>query len=121
MSRSQISQEKLMDAVSIAQAATAYSSSKTFHACTGSAAMFIVSTAGSITVSQQCSRDGTNWYDPVDAAGSALGVVATALTVTTGKYIAFSPVLSEFIRYKVVEGNVGATVVTITLLFRVEV
>jgi hypothetical protein len=121
MSRSQISQDILMSAEAIAQADTHYSLSRKFHSCTGSAAVFIISTAGSVTITQQCSMDNVTWYDPVDTSGTALGGVRAALTVTAGVYVPFSPVLCEFIRFKVVEQNSAATAVTLKLLTRVEV
>jgi len=105
----------------VAKAATRYSMSVPFRECAGSAAVIISTTAGTITVSQQCSVDGETWYDPVDTAGGALGIVATALGVTTGRYVPYSPILSEYIRFKVVEANVAATTVTIRLIFRQEI
>jgi len=127
MSARIIGREILMDAVSVSQAATAYSSVMNFERCTGTVAVNLISTAGSITVTQQCSFDytdvnpsGAHWFDPVDAAGTATGTVATACTVTTGKYITYSPVMTKFIRYKVVEQNSAATVVTLKLIFQEE-
>jgi len=105
----------------IAKAATRYSKACSFRECAGSAAVIITTTAGTITVSQQCSSDGDTWYDPTDTAGSALGVIRTALGITTGVYTPFTPVMCEWIRFKVVEANVAATTVTIRLMFRQEV
>lgn len=121
MSRSQITQEILMNAETVAKNGTSYTSSRKFADCTGNAALFIASTAGSITVTQQCSMDNITFYDPVDTAGSALGGVRATLTVTTGVYTAFTPVLAPWIRFKVVEGNVAETVVTVKLVHRLEV
>lgn len=121
MSRSQISYEKLMDATAVLKAGTSYSNSRDFSDCTGSATLYISSTAGSITVSQQCSMNNSDWYDPIDTSAAALGVVRAAQTVTTGIYVAYTPVLAKYIRFKVVEGNVAATTVTLTLSYRLEV
>ena len=52
----------------------------------------------SVTISQQCSIDNVNWYDPTDATGTALGAVATALTAS--RYAQVSPVICKYIRYK---------------------
>ena len=119
MSRSQITRETLMDAVSV-ENETAYSNSRRFHQCTGSAVLFIISTAGTLAISQQCSNNEVDWYDPVDTSGGALGVVKAAQTVTTGVYVVFTPVLSEFIRFKVIEST-ASTSVSLTLSFRLEV
>ena len=105
----------------IAKAATRYSKVCSFGECAGSSAVIISTTAGTITVSQQCSHDGVTWYDPTDTAAGVLGVVRTALGVTTGIYVPFTPVMCGYIRFKVVEANVAATTVTIRLIFRQEV
>jgi hypothetical protein len=121
MSRSNINIEQLSTAQAVAKQATAYSVATNFKGCAGNAALYIVSTAGSVTISQQCSADGVTYYDPVDTAGSAIGVIRTALTVTTGVYVPFTPVLAPYARFKVVEGNSAATVITLKLVFRSEV
>lgn len=115
-----LAQEVLSSAQAVSQAATAYSSSCKFSSCVGYAGMLLVSTAGSITVTQQCSIDNMNWYNPVDENNSAQGQVAATVTVTTGRYIQFNPVIAPYIRFKIVEANSAATAVTITLLFQEE-
>ena len=119
MSTSQIAQEILMNAVAM-DGETSYSDSVNFRLCTGSAALIIISTAGTLAISQQCSMDNNAWYDPIDTAAAALGVVKAAQTVTAGVYVVFTPVLSEWIRFKVIEST-AATTVTLKLLFREEV
>jgi len=118
MSRSRITQVTLMDAVPISSE-TKYSNPHSFRICTGSAALIVASTAGTLEISQQCSPDKVSWYDPVDSANSPKGVVAIGQTVTTGIYIVFHPVLAEWIRFKIVEST-AATVVTLKLLLREE-
>lgn len=117
--KANISKEVLASALDVAKAATAYSNSRKFHDCDGTACLLIASTAGSITVTQQCSLDNTNWYDPETASGAA-GAVEDTITVTTGRYLSFTPVLAPFIRFKIVEANSAATKVTLTLAYRVE-
>ncbi|MDP2366078.1 MAG: hypothetical protein Q8M94_20195, partial [Ignavibacteria bacterium] len=119
MSTSQITKKVLMNAVTIS-AATKYSDSMPFRQCAGSAILLIISTAGTLAISQQCSNDNVNWYNPVDTAGGALGVVKAAQTVTPGVYVVFTPVLSEWVRFKVIEST-AETVVTLTLSYRLEV
>jgi hypothetical protein len=114
-----IRQESLMTAEAVAQDDIHYTSSVDFDRCTGEACLYIVSTAGKLIITQQCSLNNTDWYNPINASGSAVGSIAAALTVTTGVYITFSPVLSPYIRFKVEEDNTAATVVTIKLLFQV--
>lgn len=110
--------EKLVvgTAGAVAQNATEYSEVMVFSQSTGEVAVLLVTTAGSITVSQQCSTNNKDWYDPVDATGAAVGVVTTAEGVTTGKWIVYTPVMSEYIRFKVVENNTAATTVTIKII-----
>lgn len=124
MSRSQITYTTLMDANSITKNTTEYSDSYDFHGSAGDAALIIIITsagAPTFTISQQCSVDGSNWYDPVNEAG-ALGGIWTDHLKTSGAYVAFTPVMAHYIRFAVTEtGNVIAGTVTITLLSRLEV
>lgn len=120
MAKSMLGNIKLMDVQAAAKAATVYSSSIRFDACAGDATIFLVSTAGSITVTQQCSLDDSNWYDPVNASGSAVGSVASAFTVSAGTYITYTVVLAPYVRFKVVEGDVAATDVSLKLIYRFE-
>jgi len=98
---------------------TTYTSSMDFWRCQGDATVFISSTAGRITITQQVSIDDVNWYSPIDTAAAPLGTVATLLTVTTGTYVSYSPILAPFIRFKIVE-NLAATVVNLIFIFREE-
>lgn len=118
MSRSIVSKEKLMNVVAVSNT-TVYSNSRKFHDCDGTACLLIVSTAGSITVTQQCSTDKVTWYDPETAAGAA-GAVEDTITVTTGRYLSFTPVLCDYIRFKVVENGTASSNVSLTLVYRVE-
>jgi len=119
MSRSIVSKEVLSSAQAVGKNATVYSNSRKFHDCDGTACLKIISTAGQITVTQQCSTDNVTWYDPETAAGAAGAV--DKITVTTGRYLSFTPVLCDYIRFKIVEANVAATAVTLELVYRVEV
>jgi hypothetical protein len=121
MSRSQITQELLMSVEAVGKADTHYSAARRFSDCAGQASLFIKSTAGSITVTQQCSLDGINFYDPIDTAAGALGAVIATQTVTTGIYVSFTPIICEYARFKVVEQNSAATSVTLHLSYRLEV
>lgn len=112
--RTCVEKEVLATALAVAQAATVYSTAlKTPHQL-GFMSLLIVTTAGSITVTQQVSMDGTTFYDAVDSDGNALGAVVAAMTVGT-KYIQFSPVLAPHIRFKIVEGNSAPTAVSLNL------
>ena len=103
----------------VAQNATVYTSGVPFSRATGEVALLIVSSAGEITVTQQCSFDGENFHDPLDGAGSALGAVTAGMTVGT-KYVVPSPVVAPYVRYKIVEANTAATDVSITLVSQEE-
>jgi hypothetical protein len=109
--------ERLANAKSVDKAATVYSVSVRSRLSKGYSAVLISSTAGSIAVSLQTSLDNVNFYDAVDTDGTAIGGVCSALTVTTGTYIQFPSVVSDYVRFKIIEGNAAATVVTIDLLF----
>ena len=98
----------------ITNGSTAYSNSVLFENAEGYCVWLfsLESASGNLTVTQQCSIDNTNWFDPVDKAGTALGAIATA--VTASAYIQFSPVPAPFIRLKYVAG--AATTFTSKLL-----
>ena len=106
----------MASAKAVAQAATVYSSSLASDNLAGHVGLELISTAGSVTITQQVSLDNTTFYDPVDSDGNALGQVITAQTVTTGRYIVPDVVLAPYIRYKITETNVASTVVTIKLV-----
>lgn len=109
----------LYDAVTIAKNGTGYTSSIAVDFITGYAAVLVTTSAGSITITQQISDDNINWYDPVNSDGTALGAVGAAVTVGT-TYRVVSPVMGRFLRYKIVEGNVAETVVTLKLIYQEE-
>jgi len=117
---SRLVQSLLSNAQVLGKNGTIYTTSIKFQDCVGDTILFIVNTAGRITVSQQCSFDGVVFYDPVDANGSSLGIVYSDLNATVGVYISFSPALASWTRFKIVEENVEATLVTLKLLFRAE-
>lgn len=120
MSRSMISKEVLMDTVAVATTDTHYSNSRRFHDCNGTACLKVISTAGDIDVTQQCSIDDVTFYDPTDVSG-AVGAVEDTITVTTGRYISFTPVICPYVRFKVVQGAGATTNVTLELSYGVEV
>ena len=76
MSKSIINKQVLMNGITVAKAGTWYSTARRFWDCDGSVAVLIASTAGSIAVSQQCSIDNINWFDPITAT-EAIGIVDT--------------------------------------------
>ena len=121
MSRRGLKQKVLALVLAVTKAGTFYTSSFPFHDLNGGAALFLISTAGSITVTQQCSLNDSDWYDPLDASGAAVGSVAAAVTVTTGRWVSYSPVFAPYVRFKIVEGNVAATNVSMQLLYQEEI
>jgi hypothetical protein len=87
-----------------------------FERSTGVAAMYLKSTAGQITITQQVSMDGNRWFDAINNAKQPVGNVISGQDVTTGLYITFTPVFAKYIRFKIVENDVAATTVSMTLL-----
>ena len=121
MGRSMVSKELLMDSVAMARHDTHYSNSRKFDDCDGTAIVkFTKVSAGSITITQQCSLDNENWYNPETASGAA-GAVEASMTGAADKYISYTPVLCSFIRFKLHEEDTAATTVTLELIYRVEV
>lgn len=109
----------LSNAQAVTKAGTVYSNAFKVADQTGNSAVLITTTAGSITVTQQASYDNVTFYDVEDTAGTTLGSVVADMTVGT-KYIIFSPVVARHIRFKIVEGDVAATAVTIKLINQTE-
>ncbi len=122
MGRSIISKERLLNATSVAASGTGYTNSRKFHDCDGTAVVLIIVTGtGTCTITQQCSTDEVTFYDPETASGAA-GAVEDSIVATAGRYLSFTPVLCDWIRFKIVEtGTSNAVVVTLTLAYRVEV
>jgi hypothetical protein len=126
MSRSMISKEKLMDAKECLTGetpdiTTIYSNSRKFHDCDGTACVLLTaSSAAEIAVSQQCSTDNKTWYDP-ETNTAAAGVVETAKTADSTVYMSYTPVLCDYIRFKVIAASAVSNLVSITLVYRVEV
>lgn len=106
----------IMSASTVANGSTIYSDSYSAEYASGfSALLIILAGSSSVTISQQTSVGGTVWHDPVDKTGTALGVVATALTATaSGVYVQFSPVVARFNRFKVVAA--AASTVTLSVV-----
>lgn len=113
-----VGRNTLMNAQAVGKAATAYSEAINFTRLTGEVAVLLRSTAGSINVTQQCSIDGKEWFDPANSGGASVGWVTIGQLVTTGRYIVYTPVMGTWVRYKVVENNVAATAVTLSLVFQ---
>ena len=109
-----IKQIVLASALAVGKNATVYSSSLTMNEATGNVSVLVVSTAGEVTITQQCSLDDTTWYDPKDKRNAALGEVVSAMTVGS-RFVAFGPCVAPYMRFKIVEGNVAASAVSITL------
>lgn len=115
-----IAVELLANAKAVTQNTSAYSDSMDFSRCAGDAVVLVKTLLGTTTISQQVSTDNVNFYDPVNAAGTALGAVCTALAATTGTYISYTCVMAPYIRFKITETNVAALTITLRLAFREE-
>jgi len=106
--------------LTMTQASTQYTEAMVERSFRGQCAALVqvkvTSVAPSLTIYQQCSVDDINWYTPTDSAGTSVGEVVGSST-STGAYRAWSVIIAPFIRFRCVENNAGAGVVTITLVF----
>jgi len=103
----------LCDSKSVLNGVTAYTDSCNIRFAQGYMATLIVLGGGSsVTITQQCSLDNTNWYDPIDIVGTPLGIVYTTLLASS--YIYFSPILAVWMRFKIVAG--ADSVVTMKII-----
>ena len=89
---------------------TYYSDPLPVRRSNGYAALLVKSSSGSLAITQEVSIDGLNWYTPYDTDGNDLGVIASALTVTTGKWIVFNPQIGNYMRIKAVLTGANSTV-----------
>ena len=107
------SQKFTLETVAVGSGETKYTQDINFRAATGEILLKIVSSAGSITITQEVSLDGSNFGPAQDSSGNPLGAVIATMTNGT-KYVEFNPIYAPFIRFKIVEGGSGATNVTIS-------
>ena len=75
----------------------------------GEASLLVVTSAGSLALTYQVSDDETNWYDPEDTAGAALGGINAAVTVGSN-WIVFNPSLARYTRIVAVLTGANSTV-----------
>lgn len=111
---------KLMDGETVAKNTTAYTDSIDARRMRlePNAGVLITSSAGSITITQQCSDDNEYWFDPIDSSGSATGAVGATLTsIGSGTWIDYDPITAPYIRFKVVENNTAEATVTVEFIF----
>jgi len=104
----------LSETIAVTQAGTLYSAAFETRKSAGTLIILISTSAGSITVTQQCglTEDGT-FYDPVSAAAAALGAITAAGFTVGTRYISISPVAAPWSRIKIVEANSAATSVVV--------
>lgn len=88
---------------------TYYSKGMSVKRSTGYSSLLILTDA-SITVSFQVSYDDSNYYDPYDKNGTALGGIVTALA--SDKWIVISPQIAVYMRIKVVCNSNATTTLT---------
>lgn len=100
----------------IAQNATVFTPGVRSNYWNGYITALITLSAGSVTISQQCSPDNSNWFDPVDSNNSSLSSIVTAMSVNTaGRYVQFAPTLAQYSRLKIVELNVGSATLNMSI------
>lgn len=89
-----------------------------FRSSTGYACVKItLGTTSHVVVTQQCSTDDTNWYNPINASGTPIGIVGTFTTAGT-YYVQFDPVMTPYIRFKMVENNTASTTFSLSLIYQ---
>jgi hypothetical protein len=110
----------LMAAKDVDKSGTIYSDSVDTKQASGPVGALLISTAGAISVNQEASKDNITFYDPINNQAAAQGVVCTGMTVTTGTWVTFTPVVTPYTRFKVVETGTAASKVSITYIIQEE-
>ena len=113
-----LGREVLADGAASAGSDTTYTSSMKFDTSTGDVALKVdMVGAKTWTVTQQCSKDDHNWYDPTDGNETAIGAVCSTTTTAVSKWIVPTLAPAPYIRFKVVSGTAGATTYSISVIF----
>lgn len=110
--------DRIMAAQAIDAGSTSYTSAINSNNLVGTYAGILVGTnaTGTLLIKQQCSLDGITFYDPTNATSVAVGTIYQSLfTVTTSKYIQFTPVIAPYIRFSV-NAVVAAQTITVDYL-----
>lgn len=103
----------ISNAQALTNGVTAFSNSVELSPWAGFVTVEVSANTSTTTISQQCSSDNINWYDPVDNSGNALGAIWTGLSTT--KYVQYSPVLTKYFRLKYVPTGSGSITTKITV------
>ena len=122
MGRRRLGRAILASGAASAGSDTTYTGSMPFETCTGDLALQVdLLGAKTWTVTQQCSDNDKDWYDPTDGNEGEIGAVASTTTTAVNAWIV--PVLApaQYIRFKVVNGTAGATTYSIIVHFQEEV
>lgn len=104
----------ISNAQALTNSVTSFSNAVQVKVWGGFAALEVKANTATVTISQQCSVDGVNWYDPTDNAGTALGLIYTGLSTT--KYIEFSPVVTIWVRLKYVPTGSGSITANLVIV-----
>jgi hypothetical protein len=78
-------------------------------------------TSSAITITQQCSIDQANWYNPVDVYNVSTDAIYSQAAAGTAqsRFIKISPTITPFLRFKVVSGSEAT--VAMTLVYQEEI
>jgi hypothetical protein len=86
------------------------------------------SAASTLAITQQCSYNNKDWFDPYEATGAAMptaatGVLFTATAVSTnlvsGRWFIFTKYVScPYARFKIVESAAVATTLVLRMMFQ---
>ena len=70
---------------------------------------------GAFTITEQCSLDGVNFFNPTNATSVAQGIVLQGNLIATAAYLTYTPVSAPYIRFKVV--STPAATVSMSVLY----
>ena len=78
------------------------------HFSEGQTALLVLTSAGSLAITFELSTDGTDWYEPVNTAGTKVNSIRSGLGANA--WIVFTPQVAEWIRFKLVLTGANSTV-----------
>lgn len=77
---------------------TYYSDKLSTHFSMLDCSMLIKTSAGALDITYEVSDDGKIFYEPYNTAGQKINVIAEGLTAD--RWISFTPIASEYMRFK---------------------
>jgi len=78
------------------------------HFRSGACTLLVLTSAGSLTITYQVSNNGSVWYEPYSTGGDKVNTIVNGLS--GDRWISFTPVICEYMRFVGVLADNDSTV-----------